>query len=74
MRKKILTLLLAACALFQGASAEAPKRELRSTWLATVWAIDWPASHNQTAAKQQLINFLDGLASHNFNGVPWLVA
>ncbi len=69
MKKRLLTVLLACLTLIGAVQAQSPKRELRSTWLATVWAIDWPKSHSQATAKQQLTDFLDNLAAHNFTGV-----
>lgn len=69
-----LTLAAAALLTLSGvAQAQSPKREMRSTWLTTVWAIDWPASTNQTSAKQQMTNYLDDLAAHNFTGVCFQV-
>lgn len=73
MKKRLLTLLLGASLLAGAVSAQAPKRELRSTWLATVWAIDWPASKSESAAKQQMQDYLDDLAANNFNGVCFQV-
>lgn len=69
MKKRLLTVLLACLTLIGAVQAQSPKRELRSTWLATVWAIDWPKSHSQATARQQLTDFLDNLAAHNFTGV-----
>ncbi len=73
MNRKLTLATAALLALSGVAQAQSPKRELRSTWLATVWAIDWPASTNQTSAKQQMTNYLDDLAAHNFNGVCFQV-
>ncbi len=56
-----------------------PKREIRSTWLATVWAIDWPNSAKATTAsgvasqKAELDAMLDGLKESGFNAVSFQV-
>lgn len=73
MKKRILTMLVACLALVGAVQAQSPKRELRSSWLATVWALDWPKSTNQATAKAQLIDYLDNFAAHNFNGVCFQV-
>lgn len=68
--------LLAAISLMLPAMAQSdlsPKRELRSTWLTTVWAIDWPSSKNESSAKQQMTKYLDALHKHNFTGVCFQV-
>ncbi len=69
--------LLAAglCALLGTAAvtAQSPKREMRSTWLTTVWAIDWPKSTNMAEAKDQMIEYLDAFERHNFTGVCFQV-
>ena len=31
-----------------------PKREFRSAWLTTVWAIDWPKTHSKATEAGQL--------------------
>ena len=56
--------------------AQAPKREMRSVWLTTVWNIDWPytnyrgtTAEAQANMKQQLTDYLDDLQSGNFNCV-----
>lgn len=62
-------------------SAQAPKREFRSVWLATVYGIDWPKSKIYTtgnvnqinAQKQQLITILDSLVSANMNALAFQV-
>ena len=61
--------------------AQSPKREMRATWLATVWQIDWPASvvsstGNTTqiaAQKNMMIRILDSLVSANMNAVCFQV-
>lgn len=51
-----------------------PKREVRSTWMTTAWNNDWPSqkgttSTTQTAQKNELIGYLDGLKTNNFNAL-----
>lgn len=60
---------------------QSPKREMRSSWLTTVWQLDWPsitvpatgtATARETAIenqKQQLINILNSLQEENVNAV-----
>lgn len=57
--------------------AQSPKREVRATWLATVWQLDWPKSvitETGNAAqintqKKLMIQILDSLVSANMNSV-----
>ena len=47
-----------------------PKREFRSAWVATVWALDWPTiGAGAEKQKQQLDRILDSLQVNNFNAV-----
>jgi len=51
-----------------------PKREVRSTWMTTAWNNDWPSekgttSTTQTEQKNELIGYLDGLKTNNFNAL-----
>ena len=64
-------------------SAQSPKRDVRATWLSTVWALDWPSttvpaatgtneSARETARNAQksgLITILAKLQAANFNTV-----
>jgi uncharacterized lipoprotein YddW (UPF0748 family) len=64
-------------------SAQAPKREVRATWLSTVWRLDWPSTTvpaatgtneamreaARNAQKSGLISVLDKLQGANFNTV-----
>ena len=77
MRLKRL-LLLSVLALFVGAPAltASPLRELRSFWIATVWALDWPQDKAQGTSmamadkqKQQMTELLDRLAEANYNAI-----
>ncbi len=66
------------CVLLTATHAqEKPKREMRATWLTTVWGLDWPAikvsstgnTYTINVQKQQLINLLDNLKEANMNTV-----
>jgi uncharacterized lipoprotein YddW (UPF0748 family) len=48
--------------------AQAPKRELRAAWVATVSNIDWPSSAGLTAANQQT-QFINILNEHKASGM-----
>ena len=70
MQKLLISFLLAAIATSAySATYTTPKREFRSAWIATVWALDWPRDANDNAAnntnatvqKQQMIRMLDSL-------------
>ena len=64
-------------------SAQPPKREVRATWLSTVWALDWPSTTvpaatgdneaaretARNAQKSGLISILNKLQAANFNTV-----
>ena len=70
---KIIFLVFGLCLVI---SIQAqPKREFRSAWLTTVWAIDWPKSHSQSTEKGQLKQqdelraIVDSLAEANMNAV-----
>jgi len=76
---------IAALLIFTGMylSAQAPKREVRSVWLSTVWRLDWPSTTvpaatgtneaireaARNAQKSGLISVLDKLKAANFNTV-----
>lgn len=61
--------------------AQSPKREMRATWLATVYRLDWPSSTitltgNEVQInmqKKQMIGILDSLVSANMNAVCFQV-
>lgn len=74
----VVTLL--GCLTAQAVQFTQPKREFRSSWVATVWCLDWPNENsrgtdaNATAKmKQQLITLLDSLSRNNFNAVNFQV-
>ena len=77
--KKLSFIIIALvfCSMFL--EAQSPKREMRATWLATVWQLDWPSGpvpalpDNQTSAittqKNSLITILNRLQNANVNAV-----
>jgi len=83
MNKKTFILLLVVALNMVSASAQttSPKREMRATWLTTVWRLDWPSvtvpaatgtneAQRLAAINQQksdLIKILDGLKAANMN-------
>ncbi|MDE7153732.1 MAG: family 10 glycosylhydrolase [Muribaculaceae bacterium] len=86
MRKNFLKLLVAVVAMLFWADAvhaadPAVKQEFRSTWLATVWRLDWPSttiSSTGNAAqiatqKHDLTIILDSLKNNNFNAINFQV-
>lgn len=42
LRKITVVLSIVVAMMFNTVVALSPKREMRSTWLTTVWGIDWP--------------------------------
>ena len=74
MKKKILCSLLINIFIINSVFALSPKREWRSTWLATVSNIDWPSKRGTTAEiialqKKEMLEYLDGLAAMNMNAM-----
>lgn len=69
LRKIISVLLLLSIGL--ASRGQAPKREFRAVWIATVGNIDWPSRQGLSAAQQQneFISHLDFLAANGFNAV-----
>lgn len=57
--------------------AQSPKREMRSSWLATVWGIDWPQTRISSTGnesqiqrqKDEMTGLLDLLVASNMNAV-----
>ncbi len=82
---KVKNLFITAFLLFafvaQAATYGVPKREFRSAWVATVWALDWPRDANDNEAcstnaevqKASMIRMLDSLKRNNFNAVNFQV-
>jgi uncharacterized lipoprotein YddW (UPF0748 family) len=65
--------------IFNGntSSAQSPKREMRSSWLTTVWGLDWPGTKIPAGGgeqyinqqKQQLVRILDSMKVAGTNAV-----
>ena len=70
-RSALAAVLLAIAALPMSSGV---KREERSVWMATVWALDWPSSTSSTTAqKNEMVKYLDVLQKNNFNAVYFQV-
>lgn len=70
-RSALAAVLLAIAALPMSSGV---KREERSVWMATVWALDWPSSTSTTTAqKNEMVKYLDVLQKNNFNAVYFQV-
>lgn len=59
-------------------AVDAPKREVRAVWLATVWGLDWPSTAGtsesaKAAQKAQMIKYLDQLQGMKINTVYFQV-
>ncbi len=82
MSKSVLKYFIIAIIFnLQSIVAQSPKREMRATWLTTVWRLDWPSvtvpkasgtndAARQSAIQQQkndFIKILDGLKAANMN-------
>ncbi len=67
--KFLSTTFIFALLIYINVSAQSPKRELRATWLATVWAIDFPKNTGATAQKAELIRMLDSIQNNRFNAI-----
>lgn len=77
---KSVTLCLAMAAMpVSVCHGETIKREFRSTWISTVWGLDWPKSGTGTstsminAQKAELTEYLEGLAECNFTSACFQV-
>lgn len=70
-RSALAAVLLAIAAL---PMSSVVKREVRSVWMATVWALDWPSSTSSTTAqKNEMVKYLDVLQKNNFNAIYFQV-
>ena len=70
-RSALAAVLLAIAALPMSSGV---KREVRSVWMAPVWALDWPSSTSSTTAqKNEMVKYLDVLQKNNFNAVYFQV-
>ena len=73
LKSFIVAMSLFSMAILPASASE--KREVRSVWMATVWAIDWPSElgASATTQKNELIRYLDTLQKDNFNAVYFQV-
>ena len=70
----LLAVFLLGSVLGQATSFSVPKRELRSAWVATVWALDWPTIGAEVPVqKEEMVRLLDSLKNNNFNAVNFQV-
>jgi uncharacterized lipoprotein YddW (UPF0748 family) len=75
MKKTVLFVLflsvLHLCVAQTALTPQAPKRELRAAWIATVNNIDWPSKPGLSAEEQkaELISYLDLFKKMNLNAV-----
>ena len=74
----IVIALLAMLMFASNAYAVSPKREWRSTWMATVWSLDWPSTTGTTAAvqasqKKEMTDYLDLLVEMNMTSTCFQV-
>ena len=78
LRNKLLAIVMLSALVAQAATYSVPKREFRSAWVATVWALDWPRDANDneangtnaTVQKESLKRMLDSLKRNNFKCAP----
>ncbi len=77
-RNSTLTFLLLLIIIVSTIKAqEPPKREMRASWLTTVWGLDWPQTKIPAggggiyidAQKQQLTRILDSMKVAGMNAV-----
>jgi uncharacterized lipoprotein YddW (UPF0748 family) len=71
MRNRLLFCLAYMMCAFATFAQNAPKRECRAAWIATVSNLDWPLNKTQTsdAQKQQLIDIFDSHKAAGLNAV-----
>ncbi len=67
MKKNILLAALLAASLLS--YAEAPKREMRATWVATVINIDWPQAQSATNQKRELLQIIQAAEDMHINTI-----
>ncbi len=69
--KSLYCFLCSILCLSQTLRAQAPKREMRAAWIATVANIDWPASQGLSSSEQQqqFVSRLDKLRKLGCNAV-----
>lgn len=78
LNKRILTAFMAVLMVASAITAANPKREWRSSWLTTVWGIDWPSSQgvsssHQTIQKREMTNYLNLLEEMNMTSTCFQV-
>ena len=78
MTRRFFIAIIFILTLCANAVAQSPKREWRSTWLATVANIDWPRVRGTSPEiiaqqKQGMIDYLDGLKMMNMNAICFQV-
>jgi len=74
LRHKVLRFLGQSIVLISliagGASAQAPKHEMRGAWITTVYGLDWPnTSHSSAQQISSLTSIFDDLESAGINAV-----
>lgn len=73
MKKFLLFIFLIGFTCAQ--AQQAPKREFRAAWIATVSNIDWPTKQglSEPEQKQQMIDLLDEFKSYNLNTIVFQI-
>lgn len=74
MRKLISLLIIVLCPLLAAYGQQAPKYEIRASWITTLGGLDWPTRKATSksgieAQKKELCDILDRLKAANFNTV-----
>lgn len=74
MRKLISLLIIILCPLLAAYGQQAPKYEIRASWITTLGGLDWPTRKATSksgieAQKKELCDILDRLKAANFNTV-----
>lgn len=79
MKRGLVSILLTvAMTLTAVADEVAPKREMRATWISTVWQLDWPSKTGSTPQiaelqRQELRALLDNVEAAGLNAVCFQV-
>lgn len=75
LRYNLLSIvLLMSVVAMQATTYTTPKYELRSAWVATVWALDWPTvGASASTQKAEIDRMLDSLYNNNINAVNFQV-
>ena len=72
MERRLISCIVILCLVTGLWGQEEPKREMRSTWVATVANIDWPKyehRNNPAAQKEELIRMLEIFRQTNMNAI-----